>query len=142
MHRTASVEIFFSLLKRERIRRQTYPTREDAKIELFAGVRVLAMRPPETPTYIDCVFFKPTKGKAAKVVKGGENSPCPSCKYNRAAFVVIFALSIMLQFCHTDGAGYRHGETQQYHPSPAVQQVLFQADPYSTICAFCKYDNN
>ena len=35
MHRTAPVESFFSLLKRERIRRQTYPTREDAKTDVF-----------------------------------------------------------------------------------------------------------
>ncbi len=31
----APVESFFSLLKRERIRRQTYPTREDAKTDVF-----------------------------------------------------------------------------------------------------------
>ena len=31
----APLESFFSLLKRERIRRQTYPTREDAKTDVF-----------------------------------------------------------------------------------------------------------
>jgi len=31
----APVESFFSLLKRERIRRQAYPTREDAKTDVF-----------------------------------------------------------------------------------------------------------
>ena len=31
----APVESFFSLLKRERIRRQNYPTREDAKADVF-----------------------------------------------------------------------------------------------------------
>ena len=57
-------------------------------------------------------------------------------------FWSFFAIAIRLPFCRSDGAGHRYRETQQCHPSPAVQQVLFQADPYSTISAFCKYDNN
>ncbi len=48
----------------------------------------------------------------------------------------------MLQFCHTDGAGLRHGETLQYHPSPAVQQFGFQVDLCSMTSESGRYDSN
>lgn len=34
-HDNAVAESFFNLLKRERIRRRTYPTREEARLDVF-----------------------------------------------------------------------------------------------------------
>jgi len=35
---------------------------------------------------------------------------------------------VKLQFSHAGGAGHRHGKTQQFYPTSAVQQCGFQAD--------------
>jgi hypothetical protein len=67
---------------------------------------------------------------------------CLSCKYNRAVFLVILAICIRLRFSHTYGTGHQHGETPQYCPSLAVQQIEFQADLYSATNAFYRYGNN
>jgi hypothetical protein len=57
-------------------------------------------------------------------------------------FRSFYAMTIMLQFCHTDGAGLRHGETLQYHPSLAVQQFGFQVDLCSMTSESGRYGNS
>ena len=57
-------------------------------------------------------------------------------------FRPFYAMTIMLQFCHPDGAGLRHGETLQYHPSLAVQQFGFQVDLCSMTSESGRYGNS
>ena len=49
---------------------------------------------------------------------------------------------VKLQFSHNDGAGHRHGETQQSYPTSAVQQCGFQADLCSMTNEYGMCDSN
>ena len=57
-------------------------------------------------------------------------------------FCALFTLTFTLQFSRSDGAGHRLGVTQQYYPSPAVQQFEIQAALCSMTNGFCRYGNS
>jgi hypothetical protein len=57
-------------------------------------------------------------------------------------FWPFIAIAIRQRFSRIDGADHQHGETPQYFPSLAVQQVEFQADFCLATNAFCTYGNS